>query len=345
MRIDDATVSDRARLAAGEQLFSIPGPLPGGRLFLRFLQASTQRDVAAKAVLYIHGATFPSGLSIAYRFGGRSWRDALCDEGFDVWALDFHGFGHSTPFPEMLEPAEAHGPLGTAGAAAEQIAAAVDFILHHAQIEKVSIIAHSWGTMPTGIFAGNHPERIDRLVFFAPITWREPASDLHPMPAAAWRLISLADQWTRFQEDLPPREQPVLTRAEFDAWGQDYLDSDPDSRVRQPPAVKVPSGPAVEIQRAWRGELAYDPGRIVAPVAIIRGAWDRSVTDTDARWLFDALTGCPILRGITIARGTHLLHLEQMRGTLWRESATFLRGEERTLQDSSPHPITSLHCE
>src|SRR5437588_3922497 len=35
---------------------------------------------------YVHGGTFPSGLSIAHRFDGRSWRDELCAAGFHVWA-------------------------------------------------------------------------------------------------------------------------------------------------------------------------------------------------------------------------------------------------------------------
>jgi hypothetical protein len=29
-----------------------------------------------------------------------------------------------------------------------------------------------------------------------------------------------------------------------------------------------------DITAAWQGELAYDPGRVRAPVAIIRGEWD-----------------------------------------------------------------------
>jgi hypothetical protein len=53
------------------------------RLFLRRLAASS--GSAGPAVLYVHGATFASGLSIAHRLDGRSWRDALCDAGFCVW--------------------------------------------------------------------------------------------------------------------------------------------------------------------------------------------------------------------------------------------------------------------
>ena len=44
---------------------------------------------AGDPVLYVHGATFPSALSVGYRFGGRSWADDLHAAGFDVWAFDF----------------------------------------------------------------------------------------------------------------------------------------------------------------------------------------------------------------------------------------------------------------
>jgi pimeloyl-ACP methyl ester carboxylesterase len=60
-------------------------------------------------------------LSIAHRFDGRSWRDALCDAGFHVWGLDFHGFGESDPYPQMSEPAEAHLPLGRAAECSRQL--------------------------------------------------------------------------------------------------------------------------------------------------------------------------------------------------------------------------------
>ncbi|HEY9569320.1 MAG TPA: alpha/beta hydrolase, partial [Thalassobaculum sp.] len=63
----------------------------------------------------MHGATFPSALSVRYRFvtetDDRSWADALCAAGFDVWALDFLGFGDSERWPAMAGPAAAQPPL------------------------------------------------------------------------------------------------------------------------------------------------------------------------------------------------------------------------------------------
>jgi pimeloyl-ACP methyl ester carboxylesterase len=309
-----------------EEHFFIPGPKIDLRLFLRLLTSETPSTEGRRAVLYVHGATFPSALSIAHRFDGRSWRDALCEAGFDVWALDFCGFGYSDRYPEMDAPAETNPPLCLAEEASAQLASAVSFILKHQGLTSLSLIAHSWGSMVAGRFAGGHPALVDRLVFFAPIARRDPPL-YSPLPTGpAWRVVSVEDQWARFVEDVPPDESPVLSRVHFDDWGRRYLDSDPKSRDRDPAAVKTPSGPFIEILRAWHGELAYEPSRVLAPVAILRGAWDGLITDADARWLFDALSRSPVKRDIKIGRGTHLMHLETMRLALWRESVTFLLG-------------------
>ena len=96
--------------------------------------------------------------------------------------------------------------------------------------------------------------------------------------------------------------------------------------------MKTPSGAFQDIYDAWAGELAYDPARIHAPVAIIRGEWDGLMLDHDAQWLFNAFTHAPAKRDIKIARGTHLMHLEAMRGALHRESIAFLTEPARTAQ-------------
>ena len=313
-------------LADGEEHFLIPGPKPDLPLFLRRLAGAP--GGAGRAVLYVHGATFPSGLSIAHRFDGRSWRDALCEAGFDVWGLDFYGFGHSGRYPEMQAPADAGPPLSLTEDAASQLATAVPFILEHDGASSLSLIAHSWGSMAAGRFAGEHPASVDRLVLFGPIARRDPPSPAPHPDGPAWRMVSAEDQWSRFVEDVPPGEAPVLSKIHFADWAQRYLDSDPQSRSRAPAAVNIPAGPSVDVRRAWNGELAYEPARITAPVAIIRGAWDSLVTDADARWLFDAFSRSPVKRDIKIGRATHLMHLEAMRAALWRESITFLLGDD-----------------
>ena len=120
----------------------------------------------------------------------------------------------------------------------------------------------------------------------------------------------------------------MLSRTHFEEWSKFYLNSDPESRARDPAGVKTLLGPFSEIIKAWHGQLAYDPSQVRSPVAIIRGEWDGLVQDNDARWLFDALANAPTKRDVKIGRGTHLMHLEVMRLSLWRESIDFLRGED-----------------
>jgi pimeloyl-ACP methyl ester carboxylesterase len=315
----------RPKLDPREEHFAIPGPREGLRLFLRRLAAQSDHR---RAVLYVHGATFPSALSVAHRFSGRSWRDALCAAGFDVWGFDFYGFGCSDRYPEMSQEAHNHTPLCIAEDAAQQLHAVVRFILAHLSLDRLSIISHSWGSMPVGLFAGAHPTLVDRWILFAPIAKRPPRRYEKPPSFPAWRLVALEDQFTRFTEDVPAHEPPVLSKEEFDAWGEAYLDSDPESRTRDPPSVKTPLGPFSDLIKAWHGTLPYDPAAVSCPVALIRGEWDGLIPDEDARWMFDAFSRSPDKRDIKISRGTHLMHLEATRWALWRESIGFLLGDD-----------------
>jgi hypothetical protein len=65
----------------------------------------------------------------------------------------------------------------------------------------------------------------------------------------------------------------------------------------------------------------------------VRGTWGGLVTDADARWVFDRFTNSPERRDVKIARGTHLMHLEAMRTTLWRESP-ITKDEFKALKES-----------
>ena len=317
----DTIINTPTKLDPREEHFRVPSPNPGLSLFLRYMAPPGESD---RHVLYVHGGSFPSALSIAHRFDGRSWRDALCEAGFHVWGLDFHGFGGSDRYPEMADPAEAHAPLGRTADCSRQLEAAVRFICRRAGVSRLSLVAHSWGSIVTGEFAGRCPELVDRIVLFGPIARREPKGERTRLPG--WRPVSLKDQWDRFVADVPEGEAAVLSRRHFDEWGEAYLDSDPESRTRSPAAVKVPSAAFQDIYDAWAGELAYDPGKIRAPVAIVRGEWDSLCLDADASWLFDALKGSPDRRDIKIARATHLMHLEDNRVALYRETEGFLNG-------------------
>jgi pimeloyl-ACP methyl ester carboxylesterase len=156
------------------------------------------------------GRPFPSALSIAHRFDGCSWRDELADAGFHIWGLDFQGFGNSDPYPEMAVPAERNPALGRAEAASRQIERATHFIRDQHCVPKISIIAHSWGTIATGRFAGSCPDQVERLVFFGP-------GHVAPEEGGAPALFLLASRLARgsmdrFTVEVPPGESAVLSK-------------------------------------------------------------------------------------------------------------------------------------
>lgn len=278
---------------------------------------------AGQPALYVHGATFPSANSFMFRFDGVSWADELNRAGFPAWGFDFAGFGGSERYPEM-EPDEppAGEPLCHASDAARQIERIVRYVLSATGASKVSIIAHSWGTMAAGLFASEHPEFVARLVFFGPVLRRETITD---MPAfGPWRLITVEQQHKRFVEDVPAGHPPILLDRHFQTWSETYLRSDPTSGTRSPPSVKTPNGPLADVMATWSGRMKYQPAEIRRPVMVVRGEWDSLCTDEDVAGFMSSLANTSEKRDVTIARATHLMHLEESREELHRVSAEFL---------------------
>ncbi|HEY6330043.1 MAG TPA: alpha/beta fold hydrolase [Blastocatellia bacterium] len=314
--------------------FRIPGPLEGLELSLSHFEPR-QRRSQQRAVLFVHGMSFPCALAFFYQIDGFSWSDQLCNGGFDVWGLDFYGFGNSDRYVEMSRPASINPPLGKAGCLSRQIEAAARFICRRQRVSTISIIAHSAGTIAAGLFAIRHQELVDRMVFFAPICRRDSIAPPR-RPLDAWRLVSLQAQWERFIEDVPEGQKQVLSAEVFGDWGDRYLATDPNSYARSPASVKVPNGLSDEIDSAWSRRLAYDPAEVRVPVAIIRGEWDSLCTDADAKWLFDSLFKSPVTRDVKISRATHLAHLEENRCALYLESQTFLEGGCSIMSKPSP---------
>ena len=212
-----------AMLDPREAHFRIPSSHAGVSLFLRHLPppegASPQR-----VVLYVHGATFPSALSIAHRFDGRSWRDEQCAAGFDIWVWIFS----ATVIPIRIQPCtpDRREPLCTAEDASRQLEQAVRFICQHHAVERISIIAHSWGTIVAGRLAARCPGLIDRLVLFGAIA-RRGGSAAQDYPAwrraARWRRTAPADRQDQgcVQRSVRPRSLPRDARPEKSAQRHD----------------------------------------------------------------------------------------------------------------------------
>jgi pimeloyl-ACP methyl ester carboxylesterase len=297
---------------------------------LRLLEQATGKANQRHPVLYLHGFTFPSQLSVFWTIEGRSWADALNEAGLSVWGLDFAGFGGSERYPSMdADNPPAGEPLGRISDAADQALRAAQYILEETPARKLMLLAHSRGTIVAGLLAARHPELVERIVMFGPITERHLTALPNGLPAsvgelAQWRFITAKAQHDRFIADIPPGHPPVLLDQTFQPWAEAYLASDPSSKTREPPSVKVPNGPTADVIDAWHGQLAYNPAEIRCPVFVVRGEWDSLSSDDDASWLLAAAKASPLKRDVKVGKGTHLMLFEESRHDLHRATNEFL---------------------
>ena len=293
------------------------------------LQLAVVRQPApGPAVLWVHGATFPSALSAGWRMAGVSWLDQLQDAGMDAWAFDFAGYGDSDRPAVFDRTADSAPPFGRWRAAAEQVATVLRAIRRERPSVPIHVVAHSWGTLPARQAAIAHPELVARLVLFGPVTTRDGKPGQAVATAPAWTLMTAAQQRPRQRTGMPTHLPTPVSAEELDRWCAAYLDSDPDSHRRSPRAAKIPNGPGADIDRLWSGEALVDDGRVRQPTLIVRGAWDHVTTDADAARLFAALSGASDRRDVKIAGGNHWLHLQPRRRALWAETLSFLQEEE-----------------
>jgi pimeloyl-ACP methyl ester carboxylesterase/heme-degrading monooxygenase HmoA len=291
------------------------------------------------AVLILHGGTFPSGNAAGWKIEGRSWMDELTAAGYDVYALDFLGFGQSDRYPQMASETSAGAPLGDVESMVVQVDRAVTEILKRQGDERVNIIAHSAGTFVAGRYAQLHPSRVARLVLFgapAPSGAAQPGATEAPnTPEQYYLQVSRADQWEAFDRKVRDTEQ--LDRGMFENWATAYLATDPASSRRQPPSVRVPAGMTVAYELMLRqGRLPYDPAQITSPVLLIRGEWDEVAPLPGNERLFEQL-GSPLKRLVIISHAGHRAHLEKNRMQLYRETECFLQGGDEA--DSAVYAV------
>ncbi len=277
-----------------------------------------------RSVLFVHGATFPSTLSVAYRLDGRSWMDDLRRRGFDVWTFDLAGYGASEREPAFLDARADAPPYGRASAVARQIERVVAEIGRHTNGREVDIVAHSWGTVPAGLYTAAHHGRVRRLVLFGPLAPSTGGAADAPLGSAI--LSGRQAQWQSFAAGAP-EGRPDMGEAAFDAWITAYLATDPGSQGRSPPAVRVPSGPRADSADASVGIFPYDLATMRTPTLLIRGKWDTVSTAEDLETLAVRMRQAPGgAKIVTLPRGGHRMHLERDRDLLFNAVADFLCG-------------------
>lgn len=198
---------------------------------------------SGKVILLIHGATWASRCTFdPDPEHGYSMMEMLADAGFDVFALDLHGYGRSD---------RSEADWTDSAAAARDIEAAVEFIRALRWIERVHVFGYQWGTQPAALFASIRPHKVARLALFG-LRWRYVDKSALPPTVGQRTLGQQASLLKPEDGDLDPefaRRRAQVCRAESQA---------------------APNGALRDLARP----SAIDPAKIKAPTLIIQGERD-----------------------------------------------------------------------
>jgi pimeloyl-ACP methyl ester carboxylesterase/heme-degrading monooxygenase HmoA len=286
-------------------------------------------------VLFIHGASFPSALAFGFRMNNYSWMDQLADNGYDVYALDFLGYGNSDRYPEMKEE-KSRNLVGSAREVYLDVDRAVEFIRTTTGKNKVNIVAHSWGGSVASLYASTFKDKVGKLVLFASITKREEHGEGEIIHRSYQALTP--DQRVDGMRTLTPANKTCpLEKEVFEYWGKRWLQSDPLAKILNSDSVRFPSGPVQDVEDMIHSRSYVDPPAITVPVLVIRGEWDKYPGNADAENLFNALENSPHKKYVVIEKGTHVMHLEQSRYQLYDEVLDFLNyGKDKKFKGEKP---------
>jgi pimeloyl-ACP methyl ester carboxylesterase len=307
--------------------YTVPAKDAGIELYVRNKRpADMQTFTPERTLLYVHGATYPSETAFDLELGGFSWMDYIARHGYDVYLLDLRGYGRSTRPPEMDQPAKDNAPMVKTEIAVRDIEAVVEHVLKRRGIEKLNLLGWSWGTTTMGSYAAQNPQRVNKLVLYAPVWLRKEPLKLPPGPLPAYRNVTREAAKQRWLNGVPADKIDRLIPAGwFEAWADATFATDPVGAQQTPPVLRAPNGVIDDIQNFWAaGKPKYDPAKITAPTLIIHADWDQDTPAYMSQALFALLTNAASKRYIVIGEGTHAVIMEKNRMQLFKETQLFL---------------------
>lgn len=284
---------------------------------------------SGETVLFVHGSSFPTRLAAGFEFHpGDSWMGFMASKGFLACGLDFRGFGASSRPSAMSGPAASAAPVEEAGAAADEIALAVDYLRERRGAGAIHLVAHSWGTIPAGLYAAHHAGRLRSLTLFGPIV-PVAATEAEPPVRGAWFHLTAAQrlEQLRFKSVLP-EGTALLDPAIERRWAAEFAASVPHVQGDGPDDLRIPNGPNVDVAAVRAGHYPYLPGDIALPVFVVYGDYDAVVDDVGAGAFLARFTASPLKWRLRIDDGTHVMHLERQRRSLYESVAAFIRAAD-----------------
>jgi pimeloyl-ACP methyl ester carboxylesterase len=291
-----------------------------------------------RVVLFVHGAGTPGAVAFDVPHQDYSWMVYLAREGFDVFAMDFTGYGRSTRPPVMNDPCNlapdqqaAFVPhllpaacpptyphqLTTIRSDWDDLDAVIEYLRALRRVDRVSLVAWSLGAPRSAGYAVQHPEKVRSLVLLAPAYNRTtpaeaPAKPAPGVPMNTQSRSAFTANWDR-QVGCPAQYET----AAHDAVWSSMLDSDPvgatwGDGVRRAPSVTV---------WGWNSAMA---ARMRTPALLVTGAHDKQVLPERVHELYMDL-GATDKVLIDLACASHNAMWERNHLLLFRASLEWLQ--------------------
>ena len=308
----------------------VPSAMPGVSIYVRNKHpAGMTHFTPERTVLFVHGATYPAETAFDLRLDGFSWMEYIARRGFDVYLLDVRGYGASTRPPAMDAPAKANPPFADTADARADVDAVVEHIRRDRAIDRLCLIGWSWGCATMGSYAAEHPQKVERLVLFAPGWVRDGPSPADPGgKLGAWRGVTREAAQTRWLAGVPEAKRDgLIPPGWFDAWADATFATDQAGAAMQPPVLRAPNGVVRDGREYWAaGRALYDPAGITAPTMIAVGEWDHDTPPALGLALYSLLANAPQKRFALLGEATHTALMERNRMALFEQVQLFLEG-------------------
>jgi pimeloyl-ACP methyl ester carboxylesterase len=260
---------------------------------------------SGKVALLVHGGTWSGRPDFDLQIRDYSLMELLAANGYDVWAIDIHGYGHSDKTDKDWS--------GVQSAAAD-IDAAVEYMTRLRGVSKVDLLGWSAGTQRAGLYAMQHPERVGKLILYAP-QWKGNAEyreqvrkriDNGGKPLGQYRINTEVAARSDFVEGElahdPQFEEDVVA-----LYAREALQTDPQSPNAFAENANLP---------------VLDPLRITVPTMIIFGEYDYYAKEEDLLPFFSQLKTRD-KRLVLLPHGGHALILEKDHRRFQQEVLSF----------------------
>lgn len=264
-------------------------------------------DHETRPVLFLaHGSSVSSRPTFDLTVPGHddySLMDQFAGYGFDVWTMDFEGYGRSSQ-------SKGNSDIATG---AEDLKAAAEVVARETGQPRFHLYGESSGALRAGVFAMLEPQRVERLVLAA-FTWTGQGSATLAKRSESVEYYRTHNRRPRdrnmirsiFTRDKPGTSNPAVAEAMADAELK-FGDS-------------VPTGSYLDMTTKLP---LVDPSKLQVPVLIARGEFDGIATEEDLLNFFRKLP-VPDREFVVLPGASHSIALGTNRRQFWHVMRAFL---------------------